>query len=1128
MASRRHTAAARTPPMVKGLPLLGNTLKALEDVCSLMVEAYQTLGPVFRLSRLGREATVIAGLEANAFFLEHEHELFYSRDIYHHLSSEGGTPHSFIALDGPDHRHLRREMRLGFSRALVAGAVPGLVEQVQATARSWEDGQTFDALEAMANLVMEQAGVALLGHSLDPLDYGPLNTFSKTFVGVGVDIQPPILLQRPAYRRGKRRFLALMDEIFAEHEARGPAHRRPLNQIDVALRATYRDGRPLSLRDAKATTYFSYVMNGVYTNRACANLLYALLKDPALMSRVLAEVDAACDAGPVTITTLQRMPVLRAAIRETLRRYPIPAGIPRHARADFEFGGYPIRKGEKVYIAASVTHFLPEIFPDPYAFDVDRFLPPRDEHRQPKALLPFGAGAHACLGSSLATLFTQTTMVGLLRAAHFQLEPRDYVVRRVADPMPGPSGMAVRVQRRQPPLPAAGRPSALADEEPALFAGAGLDRAQQDALLARSERRVYEPGQTIIRQGDEADAFYILVQGTLEVSLEQPGEAPRPIDRLSDGAFFGEIGLLQGVRRTATVRVSDAAPAEVMALSRESFLSIIEEFDLVEAEIAALVRRRGAQLALARALPALSRAQIAGLSPAIEAQSFIPGETIIAEGDPASTFYIIARGDAQVFHRRGAGEALIDRLGAGEYFGEIGLLQGRPRTATVRAGPQGADVLALGAEALGAIVAGSAASEGAIAAVTARRLINLAGAGAGPAAPSEGGTTMDEPIGYDPFLWHVQDDPYPYYRRMREEAPVYHLPERDLWVVTRWADCMAVLTAPQQWSSTRGNFFNDLPERLGVTMPTTDPPRHTELRELVEAAFSAERIAGLEPLIRATARQLIAGARRGEGCEFVGAFAAPLTMNLMCGLFGIPQADIPQLGAWLAAAVHTREASADGAPAPEFAQIFGYIGAMVGARRAAPTDDLTSALTQVATGAKGLNNEEIVITVGTMLAAALQSTNMMLGNVLAALAQHPEQRAAARADPALIPAMVEEAVRWDPAIQALLRSAAQDGAIGGVAVPAGAWVLVNFAAANRDPAQFADPERFDIGRPLERHLGYSWGPHQCIGRPLARLTLRVAFEELLPAFGDYTLVEGEAVRTRNPNMRGFQRLPIRF
>jgi cytochrome P450/CRP-like cAMP-binding protein len=718
--------------MVRGLPVLGNTIDALRDVCGLLAQGYHTYGPVFRLSRLGREAVVLAGIDANELFLRNEEALFYSKDIYHHLSNEGGTDHSFIALDGAPHRRLRKQMRLGYSRQMVAGTVPSLVEYVQAQARALPAGQALDVLELMSNLLMQQAGTSLLSHSLAPHDFRPLNTFSKTFVGVGVDIQPPILLRRPSYQRAKRHFFELMDAVFAEHDAHPPGEGRQLDQIDIARQVRYADGTALSDRDTKGCTYFTYVMNSVYTNRLGANLLYALLKDPALMARVLAEVDAVCSAGPIDMMALRRMPVLRAAMREALRLYPIVAGIPRHVKQDFEFGGYTIRKGQKVYIAASVTHVLPEFFPNPYTFDADRFLPPREEHRHPRAYLPFGAGTHACLGASLATLYTMTTIVGLLREAEFQIDPPAYVAKRVADPMPGPNGFRVRVQARTIPasVPSgASTAGALAaeDEDLALVDAPQLDRAQQDRLVAGAERRVYQPGEVIIQQGDEADAFYILARGTVEVYLKEPGQIPQLLAQLGDGAFFGETGLLQGVRRTATVRVSEAAPAEVLVIDRDTFLSYVAEFDLLGDEIAALVRRRTNSRNLARALPTLSPEQIARVSPEIATRSYTPGELIIRQGDPADTFYILTGGRAEVLRRYPSGsEITIDWREPGEYFGEIGLLQDRPRTATVRAAEGGAEVLELGRAAFLGLMGGSATTESAIAHEMERRLIAVA------------------------------------------------------------------------------------------------------------------------------------------------------------------------------------------------------------------------------------------------------------------------------------------------------------------------------------------------------------------------------------------------------------------
>lgn len=383
-------------------------------------------------------------------------------------------------------------------------------------------------------------------------------------------------------------------------------------------------------------------------------------------------------------------------------------------------------------------------------------------------------------------------------------------------------------------------------------------------------------------------------------------------------------------------------------------------------------------------------------------------------------------------------------------------------------------------------------------------------------------------IAYDPFSWAVQDDPYPYYRRLRDEAPVYYVAERDLWVVSRWDDCMAVLTNPAQWSNARGNFFNDVPERIGKVMATNDPPRHTLLRSLVEQVLSPERVERLEPVIRAMARGLIGRFGDSGSVEFVGAFASNLTAGLMGYLFGVPQADFPQLRGWLSAAVQTSESSGPSKPAPEFQLLFGYIARLVAERRANPGDDMVSGLIAAEQDGYQLSDIEIVTEIGTLIAAAIQSMNMQLGNIALALALHPDQRAIVRANPALIPAAIEEAVRWESALQGLLRSATSDAEVAGVRIPAGGWLLVSFASANRDERQFPEAERFLIDRAADEHLGFSWGAHRCIGRPLGRLTMRVAFEELLPVLGDYQLDLARAERTRNPNMRGFKTLPLRF
>lgn len=726
--STSHTRSTLAePPMVKGLPLLGVTIDAVKDVTGLLVHAYHEHGPVFRMSRLGKEVVVLAGVEANNFYAEHEESYFYTQDVYKHLCAEGGTAYNFIALEGDAHSHLRQQMRLGYSRQLIADQVLPMLDYVTRTARSWQPGQTLDVLETMSNLLMEQAGTSLLSHSLAGDDSEKLNTFCKTFVGVGVDIQPPILLRRPAYQRSKRRFLEIMDGAFAQHSS-PPDEQRSLDQIDVALSAQYPDGEYLDDRDAKGSTYFTYIMNSAYTNRACANLLYALLKKPELLRRVTAEVDAAIASQDFSLSTLRRMPVLAAAIKEALRLYPIAVGQPRHARRDFTFGAYQIRHGQKVYIATTVPHFLPELFPDPYEFDPDRFLPPRNEHRQPRALVPFGTGKHACFGSSLANVLIMTTMMGLLRAVEFEIVPDTYIAKRVANPMPGPEGFKVRVKGYRSEATVASDAKVLTDAELALLqATIEIDKEQLARLVARAERRVVAPGEVIIQQGDEADAFYIVADGAVDVYLEAADRAPRLMAQLAAGMFFGEIGLLQGVRRTATVKASESAKTEVIVIDREIFTAFVAEFDLTDAEIAALIRQRMINLSLAKALPNIDRDKFAQIAPNVEVRSYLPGEVIIQQGEPADKFYILTRGRAEVLNHHPSGHDItIDWRETGEYFGEIGLLQNRPRTATVRAALEsGAEVLAMRREAFFALLSDSQATEVEIARAIAQRLANL-------------------------------------------------------------------------------------------------------------------------------------------------------------------------------------------------------------------------------------------------------------------------------------------------------------------------------------------------------------------------------------------------------------------
>jgi cytochrome P450 len=261
----------------------------------------------------------------------------------------------------------------------------------------------------------------------------------------------------PNYRLAKRRMLALMHEIIAEHR-RVPAGSRDSTGsvrgedfVDHLLRSTDEEGKPLSDTDVIANAQMAYSNSLLYGAPACAFLLYCLLQNSAALARVRAEVDAAFAEGAKPgFETVKRLPLLRASLLESQRIQPIALATPRVVVEPFEFAGHTVPRSSVLLFAVSVCHFLPEIFPNPSTFDIDRYADPENGPRQRAAVVPYGLGAHSCLGAGLVELFVLTTLGAILRQVDLALEPPSYTLRRVVNPFPEPEArLAVRVVGRR-------------------------------------------------------------------------------------------------------------------------------------------------------------------------------------------------------------------------------------------------------------------------------------------------------------------------------------------------------------------------------------------------------------------------------------------------------------------------------------------------------------------------------------------------------------------------------------------------------------------------------------------------------------------------------------------------------
>jgi len=310
-----------------------------------------------------------------------------------------------------------------------------------------------------------------------------------------------------------------------------------------------------------------------------------------------------------------------------------------------------------------------------------------------------------------------------------------------------------------------------------------------------------------------------------------------------------------------------------------------------------------------------------------------------------------------------------------------------------------------------------------------------------------------------------------------------------------------------------------------------DPPDHTRLRRLVSGAFTPRAIAGLEPWIRDLTVRLLAGADGTGGFDLIDALAFPLPIAVICYLLGVPAEDQAQFRAWGEEVAATLEpqlaATAQAQTRAAEVALTGYLRDLVRERRANPDDTILSALIAAEEEGDRLTSDELVSTALLLLIAGFETTVNLIGNGTVALLNDSGSWDRLRQDPALIPAAVEEMLRYDSPVQLTSRIATEDIEVGGRVIAAGRAVLVSIGGANRDPEVFEQPDEFRIDRPDPgRHLSFSLGMHHCLGASLARLEARIAFEELTRR---YPALELAAPPTRRSLLilRGYESVPVR-
>ena len=432
-------------PQASGWPIVGNALDMAGDVREFLTREYRKHGPVFRVRAFNQRFIVLAGPEAMEYLTKIASTHLRTYELWGNFCSAAGSLHIIMSMDGREHLRMRKVQANAYSPKFVEARLDEFADLTRRAIAEWPRDRPIVLQRALQSIIIEQMGLSLAGLSArDHLD--DLVVFLETRLKVHVLGQWPKLVEHlPKFRRARKRVMEFYARIQETHRPENRQGRAP-DFIDDLLELNRTDPQFFPETDHLLAFLGPFLVGLDTSASACSYMLYALLRHPDLLAQVRDEVDAAFERGTPTPERLRELDVTHRVALETLRMYPIAPAATRVVTNSFAFGGFRIPAGARVLIGYSVGHHLPECFPDPGRFDIERYRRDPPEHRRPGAYVPFGLGRHRCIGSGFAEVQIALTVATIVRELDLALERPDRPLRIKHSPIAQPDdSLRIRV-----------------------------------------------------------------------------------------------------------------------------------------------------------------------------------------------------------------------------------------------------------------------------------------------------------------------------------------------------------------------------------------------------------------------------------------------------------------------------------------------------------------------------------------------------------------------------------------------------------------------------------------------------------------------------------------------------------